>query len=254
MHRGADRLAGRDVVAGLRAAVLALATVAGLHGAAQAQGAGRDFSLIGANVQKRANAVLSLMGYSLTPDVTTVSLSLCDSAASNPGFRLTTLGGGFTWSKELPLYLEGTAAYSRYDPVFIASNGQESRPVPVRWHTVTGTGGVGWDFALTDETHLRTMTWFGSGLVRAWYGNDWSAAGEKRQGEVVRNYEDFLLEQRLGPGGEVASVIFKGRDGKFDFRPVDAKLERLIGGGMNCFLMGTAPNLRRAGQKEYTPP
>ena len=167
MQQATDRFPGQKFVKVLRAAVLALATVAGLHGAAQAQGTGRDFSLIGANVQKRANAVLSLMGYSLTPDVTTGSLSLSDSAASNPGFRLTTLGGGFTWSRELPLYFEGTAAYSRYDPVFIASNGEEGRTVPVKWNTVTGTGGIGWDFALNDEWKLRPIFNFSLGRVQS---------------------------------------------------------------------------------------
>jgi hypothetical protein len=110
-----------------------------------------------------------------------------------------------------------------------------------------------WDFALTDQTHLRTMTWFGAGLVRAWYGNGWTPEGEKRHAGVVRAYEDFLLEHRLGPGGECASGVHKGKGGQFDFAGGDARLERLIGGGMNCFLMGTAPNLGRERKKEYTP-
>jgi hypothetical protein len=126
-----------------------------------------DFTLIGANVQKRANAVLSLMGYSLTPDVTTGSLAISDSAASNPGFRLTTLGGGFTWSREFPLFLEGTAAYSRYDPTFVATNGEESRSIPVKWNTLSGTGGIGWDFFLTDELRLRPIFNFSLGHVES---------------------------------------------------------------------------------------
>jgi hypothetical protein len=109
-----------------------------------------------------------------------------------------------------------------------------------------------WEFALGQETHLRTLTWLGGGLIRAWYGNDWSPEGERRQAEAVRNYEDFLLEHRLGPGGEVASHVQKGKDGKFDFRHVDARLERLIGKGMNAFIMAGAPNLRRQGKKEYS--
>ena len=34
---------------------------------------------------------------------------------------------------------------------------------------------------------------------------------------------------------------------------IDATLERLIGKGMNCFIMATAPNLRREKKTEYTP-
>ncbi len=153
---------------GLNSAAAAALVAGLLPGAAmpvQAQLRGRGFELIGASVQKRANAVLSLMGYSLTPDVTTGSLSINDSAASNPGFRLTTLGGGDILSRDFPLYLEGTAAYSRYDPVFVATNGVESRSIPVKWNTLTGTGGVGWDFFLTDELKLRPIFNFSLGRV-----------------------------------------------------------------------------------------
>jgi hypothetical protein len=109
-----------------------------------------------------------------------------------------------------------------------------------------------WDFALSDQTHLRTLTWLGGGVIRAFYGNPWSPQGDQKQGAIVRAYEDFLLEHRLGPGGEVAAHLSKGKDG-FDFKGIDATLERLIGQGMNCFIMGTAPNLRRENKTEYAP-
>jgi hypothetical protein len=55
------------------------------------------------NVQKAANAVLSMMGLMLTPDVTTGSLSFSNEATGNPDFAMTSLGGGFTTSKAFPL-------------------------------------------------------------------------------------------------------------------------------------------------------
>jgi hypothetical protein len=110
-----------------------------------------------------------------------------------------------------------------------------------------------WDFVLTDQTHLRTLTWLGGGVLREWYGHDWSAQGERKQAETVRNYEDCLLEHRLGPGGEVAAHVQPGKDGQFDFRGVDATLQRLLDKGMNAFIMGTAPNLAREKKTEYTP-
>ena len=110
-----------------------------------------------------------------------------------------------------------------------------------------------WDFSLPDQTHIRTLTWLGTGVIRAFYGNDWSPEGERRHAQAVRNYEDMLLEHRLGPGGEVAAHVKKGKDGTFDFAGVDVTLERLTRKGMNAFIMGTAPNLRRDGKKEYTP-
>lgn len=110
-----------------------------------------------------------------------------------------------------------------------------------------------WDFTLGDQTHLRTLTWLGEGTLREVYGTDESPAGRQRQAEICRNYEDFLLQHRLGPGGECANAVSRGADGQYDFSKVDARLERLIGGGMNAFIMGTAPNLERQKQAAYTP-
>ena len=78
------------------------------------QTTGRAIDLV--NLQRLANGVLGIMSYTVAPDVTTSSLSVQNAATSNPGLTMTQLGGGFTWSKDTPLYLEGNAAYSRYDP------------------------------------------------------------------------------------------------------------------------------------------
>ena len=75
-------------------------------------------------------------------------------------------------------------------------------------------------------------------MIRAWYGHDWSDEGNRLQAEAMRNYKDCLLERRLGPGGEISMD--------------DASLERLIAKGMNAFIMGTAPNLKREGKSEYS--
>ena len=129
--------------------------------------------------------------------------------------------------------------------ITVVPEGLKPVTIPVALHV--------WDFNVPQKTHLRTMTWLGTGVIREWYGNDRSAEGNRRHQEAVRSYEDMVLEHRLGPGGEVAAYVSKGKDGKFDFSGVDATLERLIGKGMNAFLMGTAPNLRRINQTEYTP-
>jgi hypothetical protein len=168
----------------VRAAQAVFLTVS-LMPAALAQLREPEFELVGASVQKRANAVLSLMGYSLTPDVTTGSLSINDAAASSPGFRLTTLGGGDILSRDFPLYLEGTAAYSRYDPTFVATNGVESRSIPVKWNSLTGTGGVGWDFFLTDELKLRPIFNFSLGRV----ASDASIASF-----ILENHADLAID------------------------------------------------------------
>src|SRR4051794_8447518 len=98
-----------------------------------------------ADLQKRANAVLTLMGISLTPDVTTGSLSISDQNAGNPYFRQSSISGGGTL-RSRPLYLEGTLAYGRYDPAFAAGDGGATQSISVKWDSVLATGGVGWGF------------------------------------------------------------------------------------------------------------
>ena len=125
-------------------------------GIAHAQSA-TDRAIVGANVKNYANAVLAVMSYTAVPDVTTSSLSINSGTSGNPGFGQTQLGGGFTLSRTFPLYLEGTVAYSRYDPTFLASDGGQERPVPAKWNTVSTTIGVGWDFRITDELAFRPI-------------------------------------------------------------------------------------------------
>jgi hypothetical protein len=128
---------------------------------------GQRFETKGVNLQKASNAVLSMMGLMLTPDVTTGSLSFSNDATGNPDFSMTSLGGGFTISKGFPLYLEGTAGYSRYDPTFIASNGAEERTIPVKWNVATVTAGVGWDFPVAKNLVLRPMLNFSYGRLES---------------------------------------------------------------------------------------
>lgn len=110
-----------------------------------------------ANIQRRANNVLALMGYSQTPDVTSGSLSIHNGPTGNPSFNNTSIGGGFTISDSVPVYLEGTAGYSRYDPRFVSTEGQETREFPARWNSGIATVGIGWDFKLTDDLVLRPI-------------------------------------------------------------------------------------------------
>jgi len=117
------------------------------------------------DVQKLANGILGVMSYTVAPDVTTSSLSISNAETSSPGLLLTQVGGGFTWSKETPLYLEGNAAYARYDPVFVANDGVDDRPVPVKWNSVSATGGIGWDFRLTEHWVVRPIFNFTLGYV-----------------------------------------------------------------------------------------
>ncbi|MGS1010887.1 hypothetical protein [Achromobacter anxifer] len=120
------------------------------------------------DLQKRANGVLAIMSFSIVPDITTSSLNIGGSSGSVPGsseFAMTQLGGGDTISKSVPIYLEGVLAASRYDPTFIATQGAETRKIPTKWNSFSATGGIGWDFKLTDELKLRPIFNFALGNV-----------------------------------------------------------------------------------------
>jgi hypothetical protein len=130
---------------------------------AQAQILGR--AIQGTNVQKLANGIVGVMSYTVAPDVTTSSLAINNSTTTDAGLTMTQFGGGFTWSKNTPLYLEGNAAYSRYDPVFLVSDGTEERRVPTRWNSFSATGGIGWDFPLSEHWVIRPIFNFTFGNV-----------------------------------------------------------------------------------------
>jgi hypothetical protein len=78
---------------------------------------------------------------------------------------MTQFAGGATLSSSFPIYLEGGIAASRYDPTFVASNGQETRAVPMKWTSVSGTSGIGWDFELAPDLKLRPIFNFALGQV-----------------------------------------------------------------------------------------
>jgi hypothetical protein len=109
------------------------------------------------DLQRLANGVLGVMSFTVAPTVTTSSFAIGSAALGNPGLSMIQVGGGFTWSEDTPLYLEGNAAYSRFDPVFMAHEEGEQRPVPVRWEAASATGGVGWDFRLSKEWVFRPI-------------------------------------------------------------------------------------------------
>jgi hypothetical protein len=185
--------------------VLAVAIAIGLVLAPQlamSQTNGGGWSLINGILQKRVEGVVSMMQYTLFPDVTTSSLSISSGNTGNPDLTLVQAGGGFTWSRSFPLYLEGNAAFSRYDPTFIATNGIETREIPAKWTTVTGTVGVGWDFRLAPELVLRPIANFTLGHMES----DLSAAVRIVEGQTDKEIS-FLENGRLNAVGLGGSLM-----------------------------------------------
>ena len=102
-----------------------------------------------------ADGALTVMSFTVLPDVTTSSLSIQNASTDDPGIRQTTFGGAFTLSESFPLYLEGALGYSRYDPEFVASSGQQEQSIPVKWNSFSATGGIGWDFPISPDQELK---------------------------------------------------------------------------------------------------
>jgi hypothetical protein len=159
-------------------------------------------TLIGAKLQERVNAALGVMSFALTPDVTTGSLSLNNAPTENPDLSMTTLGGGATMSQEVPIYLEGTAGYSRYDPTFVASDGQTEKRIPTKWNSLSLTGGIGWDFPVIQDLKFRPVFNFSFGRV----ASDAKIAGSAIQ--YVNDKEvDFLENGTLEVYGLGGSLV-----------------------------------------------
>jgi hypothetical protein len=162
------------------------------------------------NLQKRVNGVLTLLAFSVTPDATASSLSIDSASTGNPGLTMGQLGAGFTMSTSFRLYLEGFGGYSRYDPTFVASNGEEERRVPLKWNTLSGTGGIGWDFPLFWDIKLRPIFNFSLGHVES----DLSLLERGLNFVFDRNF-DFIDGGRLnayGLGGAVMLDLERYRE------------------------------------------
>ena len=165
----------------------------------------------GANnyLKKRTDAFMTITGYSLTPDVTTGSLSITDKGGNNPNLQMISLGGGDRISANFPLYLEGTIAFNRYNPTFTDGIGNTSITVPVHWNGVTGTGGIGWDFPLTDNLRIRPIANIMLGHVES----DLSIAGRYIQNNTGADLQ-FLNKGRMNAYGTGGSLMLDYEDYK----------------------------------------
>lgn len=102
----------------------------------------------GHRIKQRADAVLTLMSFMIVPDITASDLNIGSGSDDTTELSITQFGGGATMGDAFPLYLEGAMGYSRYDPQFVISDGDQSRRIPTKWNSLTATGGIGWDFRL----------------------------------------------------------------------------------------------------------
>lgn len=174
-------------------------------------------------IKARKDGILTLMSFTVLPDVTTSSLSINDAESGNPGLRQTTLGGGFTISREFPLYLEGTVGYSRYDPKFVASDGDETLIIPVKWNSLSLTGGIGWDFPLTENKELtfRPIFNFSFGHIES----DASILGRYIENRLDLDSDslDFLDQGRINAYGLGGAIMLDWEHYRDDYE-IDLEL------------------------------
>lgn len=181
--------------------------------------AGGQFTVAANNyLKKRTDAFMTITGYSLTPDVTTGSLSITDKGGDNQNLQMISLGGGDRISANFPLYLEGTIAFNRYNPTFTDGIGNTNITVPVNWNGITGTGGVGWDFPLTDQLRIRPIANIMLGHVES----DLSIAGRIIENKTGVDLQ-FLNGGRMNAYGLGGSLMLDYEDYKPE-REYDAEL------------------------------
>ncbi|MGL5759268.1 autotransporter outer membrane beta-barrel domain-containing protein [Plesiomonas sp.] len=126
----------------------------------------QDQTLSNAVLRKRVNAAASLLSFTVVPDVTTSNLSVSSGEANDSvGMAMTQFGGGATLSRDFPLYVEGNMGYSRYDPRFVVTSGDDRRTIPFRWNAFSAAGGVGWDISLRENWVLRPIFTVSLGTV-----------------------------------------------------------------------------------------
>ena len=199
------------------AAVVALSSSVALVAPAAAQD--QKLTVVGGDLQKRANGVLALLGYSVVPDITASSLSINSTQSGDPNVWFSQFAGGFTVSRDFPLYLEGGLGFSRYDPTFIVSDGQQERALPTRWNSVAATGGVGWDFRVAPEVVLRPIANVALGHVET----DLSVLGRVVEAETGLPAGEFLDDGRLNAYGYGASLMLDWEHYRTDYE-IDVEL------------------------------
>lgn len=123
--------------------------------------------IFGVTLRNNAEAALSVFGIAAVPSETASTLILQSDSSDYSSFAATQLGAGFSVSDDFPLYLEGFLAFNRYDPVLLLTQGRAENALPLRWNTIAATGGVGWEFKVTDHFSVVPMVNVSLGRIQS---------------------------------------------------------------------------------------
>jgi hypothetical protein len=165
-------------------------------------------------LDQQAKVALGVQTLTIVPDGTASSVDISQGSGSTEktALLLGQIGAGFTWSEELPLYLEGYLGYARYDPRFVLTRGEESRRLSVAWNTTSLTAGIGWSFAVTDRFQIRPIINASLGYV----------ANDLTIGAVLLEYLtgvdlQFLRRGQAATGGYGGSLVLAWYDYRESF-------------------------------------
>jgi hypothetical protein len=182
-------------------------------GLARAQSSPPEVNVIGSQVEEKAAEALALFGLIAVPNDAASTIAL-DGAGGASDLLSVQTGGGFRFSEDVPLYLEGFAGYQRYDPVFVFSNGTETSDVRVRWNAVALTGGIGWEFDIGPNFTIRPMAHLTFGRIVSDL-----ELGARYIGNQLDRDVGFLVNGGLTAAGYGASVsaLYEKKNDAYEF-------------------------------------
>ena len=103
-------------------------------------------------VQQRANAVVSLMTFTVVPDITASNINIGSGTNQSSALNMTQIGGGATMSGASRfIWKEPWGSAATIPSSWSAT--AASRTVPTKWNSLTATGGIGWDIGLHRDSH-----------------------------------------------------------------------------------------------------
>lgn len=119
-------------------------------------------------VRIKTTGALAMFGMSALPTETasTLFLDTGDPSDESFDFKASQFGGGFTVSEGFPLYLEGYLGWNRYSPSLLVPDGARAASLPFKWTSFAATGGIGWDFQLTEDLVLRPIAYVSLGRIQ----------------------------------------------------------------------------------------
>jgi hypothetical protein len=161
--------------------------------------------IAGFSIERYAQGALAVLGISAVPSETASILEFSTGTRPNggPDFQAGQLGAGITLSQSVPLYLEGYIGYDRYVPRFRLTDGTETATLRPKWTGFAATGGVGWDFPLSDHLVLRPM----ANVMLGQIVSDTAFVAQFIANRVGEKDANFLRDGGLTTGGLGGSLV-----------------------------------------------